>query len=73
MKITSSVMKLSMLKHLDISCYEIAGEAAVAITSAIKNNLSFQHLLLNNCNIQKKIRNQENCQCIEMYIIFDVS
>ena len=47
MKITSSVMKLSMLKHLDISCNEIADEAA--------------------------IRNQENCQCIEMYIIFAVS
>ena len=53
MKITSSVMKLSMLKHLDISCNEIAVEATVAIASAIKSNPSLQHLLLNNCNIQE--------------------
>ena len=38
MKITLSVVKLSMLKRLDISCNEIADEAAVAIASAIKNN-----------------------------------
>ena len=72
MKITLSVVKLSMLKRLDISCNEIADEAAVAIASAIKNNPSLQHLLLNNCNIQelgiKKIAN-----AFEIYIIFAVS
>ena len=54
MKITSSVMKLSMLTHLDISCNEMADGAAVAIASAIKNNPSLQHLLLNNSNIQEE-------------------
>ena len=72
MKITLSVVKLSMLKRLDVSCNEIADEAAVAIASAIKNNPSLQHLLLNNCNIQelgiKKIANT-----FEMYVIFAVS
>ena len=72
MKITLSVVKLSMLKRLDISCNKIANEAAVTFASAIKNNPSLQHLLLNNCNIQelgiKKIAN-----AFEMYIIFAVS
>ena len=48
MKITSSIMKLSMLKHLDISCNEITDEDAVVIAPAITNNQSLQHLLLNN-------------------------
>ena len=75
MKITSGVMKLSVLKYLDISCNEIADEAAVAIASAIKNNPSLQHLLLNNCNIQelgiKKIANA--LRCISSLLSLDIS
>ena len=74
MKITLSVVKLSMLKRLDISRNEIADEAAVAIASAIKNDPSLQHLLLNNCNIPcTRIRNQEIANAFEMYFIFAVS